>query len=96
MFKGAELLTVDGIAHSTPQTLNACSNRKIKAYFQNGTMPGTDNYCAVETGPWSVNLTQPINMTADFAAVRDLVYGLRDGPKTQFAFSPGMSQVLWT
>lgn len=42
----------------------------------------------MDTGPWNVNLTQPINATADWAAVRDKVRGLRQtGVKTMFPFS---------
>ena len=35
---------------------NSCANKKIHDFFQNGEMPGSDNFCASETGPFGVTL----------------------------------------
>jgi len=34
-----------------------CAYAKIGAYFQNGTMPGSDNSCQIEPGPWNITIT---------------------------------------
>ncbi|KAN0089862.1 TAP-like domain containing protein [Hyaloscypha variabilis] len=54
IFKGAQLLTNEAVGHTTLPTQNACALAKIGAFLINGTLPGTDNYCPLEAGPWGV------------------------------------------
>ncbi|KAF4637999.1 hypothetical protein G7Y89_g79 [Cudoniella acicularis] len=56
IFQDAEAITVDGTGHATFYVQNTCANNKINAYFQNGTMPGTDNFCKLEVGPFNITI----------------------------------------
>ncbi|KUJ12862.1 alpha/beta-hydrolase, partial [Mollisia scopiformis] len=53
IFPGAEIVLIDGAGHTTLGPLNKCGNSKINAYFQNGTLPGDDNFCSLEQGPFN-------------------------------------------
>jgi hypothetical protein len=43
--------------HTTLAAQSECASLKINAFFQNGTLPGDDNSCALEAGPWNVTLS---------------------------------------
>ncbi|KAK6358175.1 hypothetical protein TWF730_007528 [Orbilia blumenaviensis] len=49
LFKGAKMIYIDEIAHSTFNTQNTCAFRHTLSYFQNGTLPSHDNRCKGET-----------------------------------------------
>ncbi|KAF3912790.1 hypothetical protein ABW20_dc0109990 [Dactylellina cionopaga] len=52
LFKGAKMIYVDEIGHTTFNTRNSCAFKHAVAYFQNGTLPGHDNRCAGEVPPF--------------------------------------------
>jgi hypothetical protein len=51
--------------------LNSCTNIKIKAYFQDGTLPGSDNFCPLEAGPFGVVLSGGLEKRTDYIDIRD-------------------------
>ncbi|EWC46079.1 hypothetical protein DRE_04653 [Drechslerella stenobrocha 248] len=53
-FKGAKMLYVDAVGHGILSQQNWCAYDKVRAYFQNLTLPGHDNRCPqAEDGPFS-------------------------------------------
>ncbi|CZR51827.1 uncharacterized protein PAC_01704 [Phialocephala subalpina] len=75
-FPGAELLTVHGTGHTSPELNNSCAFQKIATYFKTGAVPGEDNHCPEEPGPWNVTIepfeTHPdwLDMKRDMAKIR--------------------------
>jgi pimeloyl-ACP methyl ester carboxylesterase len=55
-FKGAQVLKVDGMGHTVSNTKNVCAFGKMRAYFQSSKLPGKDNMCPLEAGPFGVQL----------------------------------------
>ncbi|KAK6348107.1 hypothetical protein TWF718_005922 [Orbilia javanica] len=52
LFKGAKMVYVDEIGHTTFNTRNTCVFRHALGYFQNGTLPGHNNRCSKEIPPF--------------------------------------------
>ncbi|KAF3914590.1 hypothetical protein ABW21_db0208066 [Orbilia brochopaga] len=52
LFKGAKMIYVDEVAHTTFNTRNTCGFGHVVAYFQDGTLPGHENRCAAEVPPF--------------------------------------------
>jgi len=50
---------------------------KIGAFFINGTLPGNDNYCPLEAGPWGVVTTGPLDKRSEILEIREKIRGLR-------------------
>jgi hypothetical protein len=50
---------------------NACANAKINAYFQEGKLPGHDNFCSLEAGPFGIVLPGRLDMQSDYKEIRD-------------------------
>ena len=42
----------------------------MNAFFQSGKLPGRDNYCALEAGPWNITISGPLEKRADFLTVK--------------------------
>ncbi|KAE9381133.1 alpha/beta-hydrolase, partial [Stipitochalara longipes BDJ] len=76
-FKDAQLLTLDAEGHTSGPTNNTCAFRKINAYFQNGTLPGDDNFCALEIGPANVTLSRGIENVDGWRDIQDALAALR-------------------
>ncbi|KAE9363015.1 alpha/beta-hydrolase [Stipitochalara longipes BDJ] len=77
IFKDAQLLTIEGVAHTSLPTKNACSLAKIGAFLMNGTLLGANNYCPLEAGPWGVLTTGPLAKRSEVAEISRLMRGLR-------------------
>lgn len=77
IFEGAELLTVEGTGHSVSATENKCAYSKINTFFQSGTLPGENNYCALEMGPFNVTLTGPLEKRTDLKKVMNELVEIR-------------------
>ncbi|KAK6543668.1 hypothetical protein TWF694_000406 [Orbilia ellipsospora] len=46
LFRGAQMIYVDEVGHSTMNTKNECAFNHARQYFQDGTMPGNDVRCS--------------------------------------------------
>ncbi|GAW20620.1 hypothetical protein ANO14919_101280 [Xylariales sp. No.14919] len=55
-YKNAQVVTVDGIGHTSRVVGNTCQQAKVNAYFQGTKLPGNDSYCALEAGPFGITL----------------------------------------
>jgi hypothetical protein len=38
----------------------------MNTFFQSGVLPGRDNYCALEAGPFNITISGPLEKRADF------------------------------
>ncbi|KUJ07981.1 alpha/beta-hydrolase [Mollisia scopiformis] len=76
-FKGAQLLTVDGTGHTSPITKNTCAFQKIGNYFKTGELPGNDNFCKLEVGPWNVTIPQGMENVNGWRDIQDGLASLR-------------------
>ncbi|KAE9370517.1 hypothetical protein N431DRAFT_411948 [Stipitochalara longipes BDJ] len=76
IFKDAQLLTIEGIGHTSTATRNNCGYGKISAFFESGTLPGKDNYCPLEVGPWNVTATGPLAKRDEIREIREKIRGL--------------------
>jgi hypothetical protein len=63
--------------HTSLTTKNACSLAKIGAFLINGTLPGNDNYCALEAGPWNITIPGPLSKRSEILEISDLFRSLR-------------------
>ncbi|KAF4626028.1 hypothetical protein G7Y89_g12140 [Cudoniella acicularis] len=74
LFNNSQLLTIDGTGHTSFGPLNKCAFAKVNAFFQNGTLPGKDNFCALEAGPFNVTISNGLKEgkrhTEDWAKIR--------------------------
>ncbi|KAK6341416.1 hypothetical protein TWF696_008492 [Orbilia brochopaga] len=52
LFKGAKMIYVDEVGHTTFNTRNTCGFSHVLAYFQDGTLPDHNNRCAAEVPPF--------------------------------------------
>jgi hypothetical protein len=55
---------------------NNCAFAKIAALFQNGTMPGKDNYCALESGPWGVVINGTLSRRSEALKIKEKIRSL--------------------
>ncbi|ORY59959.1 TAP-like protein-domain-containing protein [Pseudomassariella vexata] len=55
-YPNSQVLTVDGMGHTTIATRNTCGLSKISAYFQTGKLPGNKSFCPLEQGPFGIVL----------------------------------------
>ncbi|EMR71946.1 putative alpha beta hydrolase fold family protein [Eutypa lata UCREL1] len=71
-YKNAEILTIDGMGHTTSATANLCGYAKVAAYFQTNQMPGNDSFCPLETGPFGIILNGTLTENIMQAGLSDL------------------------
>jgi hypothetical protein len=50
---------------------NSCTNSKINAFFQEGTLPGRNNFCSLQAGPFGVVLPGGLEKRSDFRKIRE-------------------------
>ncbi|CAG8973016.1 hypothetical protein HYALB_00007865 [Hymenoscyphus albidus] len=75
IFTQAGVLTVNEPGHSV---WNPCATKKIRAYFKEGTMPGSDNFCiGTEPGQGVFNTTLKVRLEEN-EAWREIVQRLRE------------------
>ncbi|KAH8646011.1 Alpha/Beta hydrolase protein [Tricladium varicosporioides] len=72
IFAKAEVLIIDGTGHTSITTNNKCAFGKINKYFQDGTLPGVHNFCALEAGPWNITLSKHGKGAAIASIMEDL------------------------
>ncbi|KAE9372919.1 hypothetical protein N431DRAFT_376208 [Stipitochalara longipes BDJ] len=77
IFSNAELLTIEGTGHTSLGSQNACASKKIGAFFQTGTLPGEDNYCPLEAGPWNITFAGPLDKRAELMEIGKRLRELR-------------------
>ncbi|CZR56074.1 uncharacterized protein PAC_05962 [Phialocephala subalpina] len=75
-FSGSQLLTIEGIGHTSSATQNLCAFGKLNIFFQTGKLPGKDNYCPLEAGPWNVTLPGPLSQLSDKRDIKEKFRGL--------------------
>jgi hypothetical protein len=59
---------------------NKCSEAKVRAYFQEGTMPGADNFydgLKENSGPWNTTLTIIMEDNGAYRSIMGRVKALR-------------------
>ncbi|KAH8671705.1 hypothetical protein BX600DRAFT_538138 [Xylariales sp. PMI_506] len=71
-YEGAQVLTIDGMGHTTSATENLCAYAKIATYFQTNQLPGNDSFCALETGPFGITLNGTIQENLEQAGLVNL------------------------
>jgi hypothetical protein len=49
----------------------------MNTFFQSGVLPGRDNYCALEAGPFNITLSGPLEKRADFMMLKRGLEGLK-------------------
>jgi len=59
-------------------TQNSCAFTKIATFFRDGALPGEENYCPLEAGPWNVTFAGPLEERVQFAEVVDRFRELRE------------------
>jgi hypothetical protein len=64
--------------HTSTATHNTCGFGKISAFFESGTLPGKDNYCSLETGPWNVTTTGSLTKRSEVLEIRERIGGLKN------------------
>lgn len=47
------------------------------AFLINGTLPGNENYCEFEAGPWNVTTTGPLAKRSEVLKISGLLRGLK-------------------
>ncbi|KAG9245276.1 TAP-like protein-domain-containing protein [Calycina marina] len=77
LFEGSQSLVTDGTGHTSLAVINVCALRKIGAYFQNGTMPGCDNFCDQGMGPWNVTIPGGLEKRGDWNDLQARMKALR-------------------
>jgi hypothetical protein len=50
---------------------------KIGAFLINGTLPGDNNYCALEAGPWNITTTGPLAERSEIVEITEMIKGLK-------------------
>ena len=63
--------------HSSIAPQNKCSYAKLNTFFQEGKLPGKDNYCKLEAGPWNITVEGPLERRADLERVKRGLVGLK-------------------
>ncbi|KIM94052.1 hypothetical protein OIDMADRAFT_60890 [Oidiodendron maius Zn] len=87
LFPGSQLLTIDGTGHTSSGPYNTCGFSKMNAYLQYGTLPGSDNYCALEIGPFNVTYIGSLSKRGDVGMIEASLKGLarkRNIPKANY------------
>ncbi|KAE9366802.1 alpha/beta-hydrolase [Stipitochalara longipes BDJ] len=77
MFDRAELLTVEAIGHSSLLARNRCAFSKIVTFFINGTLPGEDNYCGPDAGPWNITIPGTLKENTGLSEIKRSLRALR-------------------
>ncbi|KAI0133947.1 TAP-like protein-domain-containing protein [Xylariales sp. AK1849] len=72
-YKNAQVLTIDGMGHTTSATQNNCGYAKISAYFQTSKLPGNDYLCPLEAGPFGIVLNGTLKDNIIQSGLSDLV-----------------------
>lgn len=67
------LWLISGEKHAFVGPMSACALAKIKDYFQNGQLPGDDDFCTAETGPWDVVINGTLEEHIEDAGLTDLI-----------------------
>lgn len=60
--------------HTTRAAQNLCGFSKIAKYFQTGQLPGNDSFCALETGPFGIELNGTLKQNIMQAGLSDLIH----------------------
>ncbi|KAI1322555.1 TAP-like protein-domain-containing protein [Xylariaceae sp. FL0255] len=55
-YKGAQVITIDAVGHTSRVANSTCQKAKVNNYFQHTQLPGNDSYCSIEAGPFGVTL----------------------------------------
>lgn len=76
-FEDAQLLTSDSAGHTTIDAQNLCAFAKINAFFQNGTLPGQENFCPTEAGPFGVTLAGGLAKRSEVSEITKMIKSLR-------------------
>ena len=71
LFKDAQLLTIDGTGHTSISAQNTCGFAKINAFFQDGVLPGKDNFCCLEAGPFNVTVAGGLEKRSDWVTIKE-------------------------
>ncbi|TVY85210.1 putative hydrolase [Lachnellula suecica] len=72
-YKNAQMLTIDGMGHTTSATRNTCGYAKIRAYFQTNQLPGNGSFCPLEVGPFNIVLNGTLTENIQRAGLSSLV-----------------------
>ncbi|KAI1097723.1 TAP-like protein-domain-containing protein [Jackrogersella minutella] len=72
-YKNAQVLTIDGMGHTSAAAYNLCGFAKVKAYFQTTQLPGNDSFCALEQGPFGITLNGTLEQNIMDANLLNLV-----------------------
>ncbi|KAJ8059894.1 hypothetical protein OCU04_011518 [Sclerotinia nivalis] len=72
-YKNAQILTIDGMGHTSSATQNYCAFEKIATYFQTGKLPGNDSFCPLETGTFNIILNGTLSENIKQAGLENLV-----------------------
>ncbi|KAK5630056.1 hypothetical protein RRF57_005771 [Xylaria bambusicola] len=71
-YKGAQVVTVDAIGHTSRVAGNGCQQEKVNAYFR-GTLTEDSYSCALEAGPFGIVLNGTLEGIIDQAGLSQLV-----------------------
>ncbi|KUJ23894.1 uncharacterized protein LY89DRAFT_571959, partial [Mollisia scopiformis] len=63
--------------HTSVAAQNLCAFGKINTFFQTGQLPGTDNYCPLEAGPWNITLPGPLSSFNDKRDIKESLVKLK-------------------
>ena len=68
--------TSDYTQHTSASAMNVCGFTKINTFFQSGILPGKDNFCSLEAGPFNVTDPGGLEKSNDWSRIQDGMRGL--------------------